>query len=189
VVNIDRLYAVVHVPEADRQHVSPGMTVQVTFTRVTGEKGAPFVDAKAVVRSVSEVGDVMTRTYRAQIAFDNTAHKVKPGMIGTVAILRRALVDVVCVPKDVVIANENEKLVYVVTDGRAVARRLALMVVTDGKRLVVEKGLEAGERVIRDPRYLRAGEPVRVQSIDGKKVKDASADATGAGEAGPHEDQ
>ena len=189
VVNIDRLYVIAHVPEADRQYLSPGMTVQVTFKRVTGENGVPFVDPKAVVRSVSEVGDAVTRTYRAQIAFDNTSHKIKPGMIGTVAILRRALPGVVCVPKDVVISNENEKLVYVVSDGRAVARRLVLMVVTDGKRVVVEKGLQAGERVIRDPRYLRAGEPVRVRSIDGKKVEDASADATDAGEVGRDEDQ
>lgn len=179
VVNISRLYAVVGIPERDRQYVSPGMHVAVKFPNVTtGNPGRAYEDGNAVVKSVSDVGDEATLTYRTQIEFDNTRGLVKPGMLGTVVLKRRDFPSQVVVPNDYLVANEGETLVYLAVGGKAVARRVALGL-TDGKRFMVLDGLRPGELIIREPRQRTPGELIRIRSIDGRDAAGQADPAAG----------
>lgn len=171
IVNIEKLYAVVEIPEADRQYLGRDMRVLLRFEKVRAvNPGTPYLVPNAVVRSVSDVGDPLTRTYRTQIEFDNRLGVIKPGMIGTVTFRRRKVENQVVVPKDFIVSSENERLVYVVADDRAIARPVVLGL-TDGERFRVLKGLEPGELIVRDPRQLTPGDLIEVQSIDGKAVE------------------
>ncbi len=188
VVNVARLYAVVDVPERDRQYVEPGQMMTLTFENVvTRNPGNPLVVSEARVRSVSDMGSSATRTYRAKVEFDNADGRVKPGMLGTARICRCAWPDVIVVHRDFIVSSEGEKLVYVAADGKALARRVELGF-TDGERFAVRSGLVGGERIIREPRQLTPGQPVRIRSIDGAlapEESDAAPEASMKGTAQP----
>ncbi|HUW59164.1 MAG TPA: efflux RND transporter periplasmic adaptor subunit [Planctomycetota bacterium] len=170
VVDVSRLYAVVDIPERDRQHVDVGAQVALTFRNVrTGNPGGAYVEQEARVRSVSDIGDQTTRTYRTQIEFDNPRGLIKPGMLGTVQLQRGESPEKVVVPKDYIVPSEGETLIYVAAGDQAVARRV-LLGLTDGRRFVVEAGLQPGELIIRGARGLASGELIRIRRIDGKDV-------------------
>jgi RND family efflux transporter MFP subunit len=182
IVNTERLYAVVEIPERDRQFVAAGMPVhRLEFDRIrTANPGGPFTPKGAVVQSVSQIGDERTRTYRTQIAFDNSEGLVKPGMIGTVLIQRPVVQNQVIIPIDFIVSSENDRMVYVASDGEVEARPIQLGL-TDGRRCVILSGVSEGERIIRGPGRLRPGEPIRVVSVDGQPVQDAKAPSAEAG--------
>ena len=171
VVNIDRLYAVVDIPERYRERAMPGLKVSVRFDNARSRNpGTPFVYEGAVVRSVSEVADSLTRTFRAQVEFDNNGYRVKPGMLGTVRFESSPITGFVLVPRDFIVPKENDKLVYVVEDGKVVARTVSLGYF-DGEKYVVHSGVAEGDLLIRNPRAVSPGELATVRSIDGKTVR------------------
>jgi membrane fusion protein (multidrug efflux system) len=169
VVRTDKLYAVVQVPEQDRQYVQPGMQTGLRFSNVkTHNPGGPF-ETLGVVRSVGDVGQDISRTYRTKVEFDNPGNLVKPGMVGTAVILRGQLDNVVFVEKDRIVSSEGTQLVYIARDGVACPRQVQLGI-TNGTLFYVAKGLEAGEQILKDPRGVSGGELIEIQTVDGVPV-------------------
>ncbi|KPK97471.1 MAG: hypothetical protein AMK75_07530 [Planctomycetes bacterium SM23_65] len=131
------------------------------------------------MRSVSDVGDETTRTYRTQVEFDNPKGLIKPGMLGTVEIQRRELPEMVVVPKDYIVPSEGETLVYVASGERVAVRRVQLGL-TDGRRFVVLAGLRAGELIIRGAGGVTTGDLIRIRIKDGKEVPPEPGDSAGS---------
>lgn len=159
VVQVDRLKALVEVPEKDVPYLQLGQPVQVVPASIDG---AVWPSLPGEVIHVAYKADPMTRTFVAKVAVDNPDGRLRPGMILRVVLARRSHSQVITVPLAAVMEREGGKVVLVEQDG--VAR---LRVVTPGPvvgdRLLIRDGLVAGERlIVRGQQLVADGAKVRV---------------------------
>jgi membrane fusion protein, multidrug efflux system len=153
-------------PSSDVPFVKVGAPVTI---RVDAYPGETFTGR--IVRVGAEL-DELARTLDIEAEIDNPGGKLKPGMPARLEIARRTLEDAVTVPLEAVLDLGTEKAVYVVEEGRARRRTVALGPVV-GDQVVVERGVAAGERVIVQGMQ---------QVADGQPVEELAGQALAAGE-------
>lgn len=154
--------------------VSPGQTVgrvvalgTVKVAAGVPERYAPDVrrGGRSVVRfdvlpgetfegSIDFVGSTVTpenRTFPIEIRMANPGGVVKPEMVATVVLERRALDAAYVVPQDALVRVEDGYVLFVAEEGaqglEARARRVELGP-SQSNRVVIESGLQAGDRLI-----------------------------------------
>lgn len=159
VVQVDRLKALVEVPEKDIQYLKLGQPVQVVPASIGGPDGQAL---PGEVIHVAYKADPVTRTFVAKVAVDNPEGRLRPGMILRVVLARRSLNQVVSVPLAAVMEREGGKVVLVEQDGVARLRPVVAGGVV-GDRLVILSGLNPGERlIVRGQQLVADGAKVRV---------------------------
>lgn len=104
--------------------------------------------------------DESTRTIRLRARATNPGDRVIPGAFATVEIILREIPDAILIPAGAIIPGLNEKIVFVLEDGKAQRRT-----VETGRRLdreiLVLSGINAGDTVITSGQLqLRPGMPV-----------------------------
>lgn len=159
VVQVDRLKALVEVPEKDIQYLKLGQPVQVIPASIGGPDGQAL---SGEVIHVAYKADPVTRTFVAKVAVDNPGGRLRPGMILRVVLARRSLNQVVSVPLAAVMERESGKVVLVEEEGVARVRPVVSGGVV-GDRLVILSGLTPGERlIVRGQQLVADGAKVRV---------------------------
>jgi membrane fusion protein (multidrug efflux system) len=144
VMQVDRLRALVDVPEKDILNLAVGKKAQVFIAPVEGADGPGFAGE---IIHLSYQADPATRTYQAKIAVDNTTNLLRPGMIVQVGFTRRELVQVIAVPLYALVDRDGIKIVYVEQDGKAHRRPVKIGPII-GNLAVIEEGLVPGDRLI-----------------------------------------
>jgi membrane fusion protein, multidrug efflux system len=119
--------------------------------------------------------DTTTGTIRAKARFDNAEGSLFPNQFVNVQMLLRTLPASVVVPVTAVRQGAEGDFVYVLQDDRSVSLRKVKRGETDGERVVIRKGLKAGERVVTE-----GADRLK----DGARVQLADADKGGAAGAG-----
>jgi RND family efflux transporter MFP subunit len=145
------LWVAARIDESVVGRVSVGMPAAIRLR--TGET----VSGK--VARISRQGDAATRELEVNVAFDAPLSRFAIDQEAEVAIAageERGLV----VPIASLVENAGKQGALVIEDGRARFRPLATGA-ADGKRIVVRKGLAAGELVIADPQRVKAGTRVK----------------------------
>ncbi|HSH68786.1 MAG TPA: efflux RND transporter periplasmic adaptor subunit [Deferrisomatales bacterium] len=144
VVQVDRLKVLVDVPEKDVPFLQAGRKARVSLATIdtVGEKFLPGEIVHVAYRA-----DPRTSTYRAKVAVDNAAGKLRPGMIVRVQFDRVHHRGVVTVPLYSLLDRDGHKELYVEQDGIARRRTVRTGPVIDG-RIIIQTGLEPGERLI-----------------------------------------
>ena len=74
-------------------------------------------------------------------------HDIRPGMIGRVAFVRRAISDAVAAPLFSLVDKGGERIVFVEKDGVAESRTVSIGVI-EGDRVQITSGLKAGDHLI-----------------------------------------
>ncbi len=157
------------IPDSMIQSIHPGDSLDVTVEAVAG---ATF---KGRVTSIAPVADAQSRVFDIEVTIPNSDGRLRPGMIGTVAITRApgetriAENAPLAVPLTAIVradAGSGEFAVVVVQRENAVdvarLRRVELGQVL-GNVITVVKGVSAGERVVVSGATLLVdGEPVKV---------------------------
>ena len=157
-------------PMADGQLVSPGFTVAeigpldrlVADVDLIGPElarvrtGQParirhyaFQDADlhGRVLRLAPTMDPVKRTFRAEVAVDNEAMLLRPGMFVEVTVVVEERPDVSVVPRQAV-ANRGGKDVVFLLDGQRVSRRDVRLGLGDDEVVQVIEGLALGDRVV-----------------------------------------
>ncbi len=144
VVQVDRLQALVEVPEKDVPYLRLGDRVEVVPALVAGDAARSFAGE---IIYLAYKADSATRTYRTKVAVDNRDGRLRPGMILRVRFLRRNLEQVIAVPLYAMIDRGAQKAVFIEENGRA---RLVPVVPGSviGDRVIVAEGLTGGESLI-----------------------------------------
>lgn len=141
IARVDRVRAIVDVPEPSAPYVRPGTPAALQM------------DGGALESRVTRTGGVLdpaSRTLRVEIDVPNASGRLRPGMTVKVSLELRKLAGSVTVPVAAVLAQGAERSVFVVQDGKA-------------KQVKVKTGLESPEWIqIVDG--LRGGEEVIVAS-------------------------
>ena len=148
IADVATLRAEANVLEVDASRISAGQTAQIAVTAVPGlELESAVAEVGRIVRERS-LQD-RTKVFDAFMPLDGLDdERVRPGMGVTVRIRTELLRDRLTVPLSAVRASTEGTWVEVV--GRSgTERRIVELGPRDGNRVVVESGLEEGERVRR----------------------------------------
>ncbi|MFO1070065.1 MAG: efflux RND transporter periplasmic adaptor subunit [Geminicoccaceae bacterium] len=183
IVSLDPIYFVFDASEADYlryqqlardgERQSSRDAPNPVYVRLTDEEGWPH---KGHMDFVDNVVDRSTGTIRGRAVFDNADQQLTPGVFGRLRIVGSGLYDAVMIPDEAIMADQSDKIVYVVgDDGTVAVRKLQLGPIIDGLR-VVRSGLEGKERVIING-LLRARPGGKVTAKEGRI--EAVPDGTG----------
>jgi membrane fusion protein (multidrug efflux system) len=145
VVALSRVKVAAGVPERYARDVRPGGRATVYFDVLPGE------EFPASIAYVGASVSPQNRTFPIEIGMSNPRALVKPEMVANVVVQRRSLDDAVVVPQDALVRVEDGYVVFVAEEGPdgAVAReRTVILGPSQNNRVVIEEGLEAGDRLI-----------------------------------------
>ena len=158
IVKIDRVKVVVNVSELEITRLRKGQDAEI------GVDGHPGVVFHGTVEAISSQADPQTRAFPVEIeVMNDRAEKLLPGFIARVRIRGRTFENAISIPEEVIVHRDGHPLVFVVKSDTASARAVELGFAGRG-RVLIEKGLEPGERVIvTGQQSLRDGDRVRVR--------------------------
>jgi RND family efflux transporter MFP subunit len=176
VADVSRLEADVGVPEREAPRVRPGQQARV---RVEGAG----VNVNGRVARVRPVVDPGSGTVQVTVEVDpRQAGGLRAGQFVNIDIVTETLDERLALPRTAVLVDGAAPRVFVVQDGRAVEREVALGT-SQGDRVEIQRGVTAGDTVVvvgQD--NLRPGVPVRLMELDGVAV--AERQGTGNREEG-----
>ncbi|WP_339136477.1 MAG: efflux RND transporter periplasmic adaptor subunit [Candidatus Electrothrix sp. GW3-4] len=165
ILQIDRVKAVVAVPEADVNAVRQLKEVGVDIRSLHNAQ------LQAQVHFLAPAPETLAHAYRLELALDNPDGQILPGMFLQANIIKQTKEQVVAVPLYTVISRNDEQFVYVVEEGVA-HKRAVETGFTEGWQILIRKGLQLGEKVIiQGHRTVEDGQKVRVV----KELTDVSA--------------
>jgi len=178
IVNLDVAKVIVNVPEREVHYLGSGKAADVHF-----RESAPIRGRRGSISLISQIADERTRTTRVEIAVDNGDRALRSGEIVRVRFTRRVLKDVIMVPLLAIIPVEGAYQAYVVEDGIARARDVALgrVIQKDDAgidRIQIVEGLSPGDRlIVAGHRSVADGQRVRVVGTGVPATGPASGDA------------
>ncbi len=159
-VQVDRVKALVGIPEQDIVFFKEGDTVHIKLDAL------PDRDFEGVIHRLATTGDKITRTFEAEIALDNGEGLLRPGMTIRAALLRQRFPNSIAVPIFSILSLENQRFAVIENDGHAHIRPIEVGIL-QGNTVQVTQGLTAGERlIVVGHRDLRDGDPVTVTDED-----------------------
>jgi membrane fusion protein (multidrug efflux system) len=162
IVQVDPVKAVAHVSQRDAHYLKIGEEVEVAVDPLNGRR------FRGPITYISELANPATLTAVVEITLANPAdatgqRPLRSGQSAKVFMTRQTLKDVVLVPLSAVIPLEEGHVVYVVVDGRAEPREVALGVIK-GARVQILSGLAGGDQlIVSGQHYVGPGQ--RVQPV------------------------
>ncbi len=141
IVDLQPLLAYLHVPEREFNRLQAGQTAAVQVDAL-GE--AQF---QGVIARISPVVDAQTGTFKVTIEARDPQNRLKPGMFSRFSVAYDVHEQVVLVPRDAVLGEAPDATVFVVEDGLAKRRDIALGL-TQGSNVEVTSGLDGDEQVV-----------------------------------------
>ncbi|MEJ2482866.1 MAG: efflux RND transporter periplasmic adaptor subunit, partial [Gemmatimonadota bacterium] len=145
VIDSSRLKITGGVPERLGPSIAVGGRAVITFDVM------PDLQFDGTIAFVGAAVDPRSRTFPIEILMDNPDGAVKPRMIANVRLATETLEDVIVVPQEVMLRTEDGYQVFVAVERDGVpvaeAREIRLGPSLEN-RVVVESGLEAGDRLV-----------------------------------------
>jgi membrane fusion protein (multidrug efflux system) len=144
VVSLDPIKVAAGVPERYAADVAVGTLATVRFDvlNLSNEGAIGYVGATV---------DSGNRTFPIELVMANPDHTIKPQMVANVAVVRRMLSDVIVVPQEALVRVEAGFVAFVVEgtgQGAVVVSRSVTAGASQQNRVVIEEGLEPGDRLI-----------------------------------------
>ena len=141
ITDTSELIAYLQIPQAQLAKFASGHDVRIEVAAMPGE-----TFPASVVR-VSPTIDTRNGTFRATVVIDNSAGDLAPGMFGRFTIAYEKHADVLVVPTEALLDEDDASAVYVVNDGE-VSRRNVETGVETGGRVEILAGLSEQDVVV-----------------------------------------
>ncbi len=185
IANLDRVWVLADVLEADAPLLRPGATARVTVPGRAGE-------LTAVVSRVPPQFDAESRTLKVRLEMENPGAALRPDMLVDVG-LTVERPEAITVPADAVVDSGLRRTVFVETAEGVYEPRRVETGWRAGDRVQVTSGLAAGERIVVSGAFLvdsesqlraaaagvRAGGAVAQDPVCGMDVDEGKARAEG----------
>lgn len=139
--DFDPLLAVMHVPERELNKLRRSQPAEL---RLDALPGTVF---EGRIKRISPVVDPATGTFKVTVEVRDRSRRLKPGMFGRVHIVYDTREDVLLIPKEAVLAEDDESAVYLVRDSMAF-RQLVETGYSDDASVEILAGLDTGAVVI-----------------------------------------
>lgn len=144
-VNIDKLKLQVQVGEANISKLELGEEMHVLVPAVSGEYSG-------VVTSVPPQIDSMTKAYPVLLEINNEKREVKGGMYAEIALVVERRENIITVPQNAILEQEQQKVVYIV-ENDTVKMKAVKVGLTLGDKAEILEGLNEGEMLIVEGQY------------------------------------
>lgn len=155
-VDLGQIQASVDVPERYMVMIAPQGEVKVRVKSISEGLRAGRINA------ILPQGNPDSRTFPAKINIENQNFKIKSGMEVMVTFNLAAQKSALLVPKDAVVTAGNNRLVFIVNDGKAIPVPVKILGYYDGNVEVAGKLAPGSKVVIRGNERLQPGQPVSV---------------------------
>jgi membrane fusion protein, multidrug efflux system len=165
ILELDRLKAVVGIPESDLSAVRRVERVSLTIQALGNQ------EIVAEKHYLSPSPETFARIYRLELAIDNREGNIFPGMFVRADIVKNRVENSISIPFYSVISRNDEQFVFIERDGIAEKRNVSLGIME--KWLVeITKGLQSGDRlIIEGHRDIEDGRKVKVvKTVNDPKV-------------------
>ncbi|MCH8962863.1 MAG: efflux RND transporter periplasmic adaptor subunit [Bacteroidetes bacterium] len=139
--NFDPLLAVMHVPERELNKLRKGQRAELRLDALYGEVFT------GVIKRISPIVDPTTGTFKVTIEVRDRSRQLKPGMFGRIRIVYDTRTDVLLVPKEAILAEDDESAVYVVRDSLAY-RQVVETGYSNDAHMEIISGIDAGDIII-----------------------------------------
>ena len=156
-VDLGHIRITVDVPEQYVVMLTPRGDVKVRVKSISSD---PF---PGNIFAVLPQGNSEARTFPVRINLPNPGLKIKSGMEAMVTFNLATKKNALLVPKDAVVTAGNNRMVYLVADGKAVPVGVKVLGYYDGNVAVEGTFIPGAPVVIRGNERLRPGQPVSVQ--------------------------
>ncbi|MCP4705808.1 MAG: efflux RND transporter periplasmic adaptor subunit [candidate division Zixibacteria bacterium] len=141
VATIDKLRIKLGVSSTNIGYFRVGESVKVFVEAVNG------FEAIGTIAMVASSADPKTRTFQVEIEIDNTGHIFKPGMFARVEVIIESFNNILVVPQKAVLIRNNKEYLYVINDGRAIAKEVILGAGFSGMT-EIKSGLNPGDTIV-----------------------------------------
>ncbi len=161
----------VGVPERYAPDVGVGSRAYIVFDVLPGH------EFEGTVKFAAAAVDPVSRTFEVEIALENPQRRIKPEMIANVRIVRHAYDAVLVAPQQAVRRVERGFVAFVAASseqGPIAEERLLTLGPSYANRVVVEKGLSPGDRlIVRGQTQVAQGS--RIHVVEGRAESEARA--------------
>lgn len=141
IVQIDKVKAVIGIPESDVARVAELTTINLTI------KALDNLQVRGVKHFLSPTPDSAARLYNLELMLENPTTTILPGMFVRAAIIKQQIPDAMVVPLYSVISKNDRHFVYIARDGVAVKKEVQLGYL-EGWKVHVKEGLVPGDMVL-----------------------------------------
>ncbi|MDR8523541.1 efflux RND transporter periplasmic adaptor subunit [Shewanella fidelis] len=141
VVNQDELYGIVHLPEQQLQHLRLGQDAEIYANKHTEQT------THATVLRISPVVDAQSGTFKVTLSVPNKNATLKAGMFTRVELKYDTHTNVITVPYNALVNQDNEFTLYVI-DGENANRRSVSLGYREADTVEVVSGIEPGEQIV-----------------------------------------
>lgn len=145
VMTLSRVKVTAGVPERFATAVRRGSQARITFDML------PDREFEGRISFVGSSVDAASRTFPIEVVIPNPRRVIKPRLVANVQVVRADLDSAIVVPQHVIMRTTEGYQVFVAVDqdGRTIARaRPVRLGASHANRVVVDSGLEIGERLI-----------------------------------------
>jgi len=141
ILEIDRVKAIIGIPESDVTAVRKLDTVNITIQALGNKK------IQAEKHFLSPAPETMARLYNLELKIDNPENEIFTGMFVRADIIKEQIENSISIPFYSVISRNDEQYVYIEQDGLAVKREVSLGIM-ENWMVEVKEGLATGDKLI-----------------------------------------
>jgi membrane fusion protein (multidrug efflux system) len=141
VTGLNPLIAVLHIPEKRLESLQEKQQVKLRIDALGGR----MVEGR--IARISPVVDPGTGTVKVTVETIDESRKLKPGMFARVSIIHDIHRGVPLLPKDAIISEDTESVVFVLKDSTALRKRVTIGF-RNTSHVEVLAGLEVGDTVV-----------------------------------------
>jgi membrane fusion protein, multidrug efflux system len=157
-MNIDRLKAVVNVPERSVPYLSIVKDVNVIADAL------PYKKFSAKITKISQAVDLSTRTMAVEVEINNPGALLKPGMFATIQLATEKKSNANTIPNQTVLNDEQGDFVYVLNPDTSVTKKYVKIGIKMDDKWEILSGLTdtdkiifVGQTLIRDKMKVKIG--------------------------------
>ena len=140
--DISKLKVMVNIPEKNLASINNVHSVDIS---VDAYKDEMF---KGEFRKISQAFDLSSRTMPAEIWIDNPGRVLKPGMFAKIEISLEKHSDVMIVPAECVLSDDNGSYVFVVNDGQTAQKKYVQKGIESDNRIEILSGLNYDDNLV-----------------------------------------
>lgn len=156
IVQLDKLKAVIGIPESDVAKVAALETISLSI------KALDNLQVQGVKHFLSPTPESVAHIYRLELKVANPSGTILPGMFVRAAIVKQQIGDAMVVPLYSVISRNDRHFVFIEKHGVAVRKEVQLGFL-EGWKVHIKEGLHPGDRVlIEGQRNVEDGQKVNV---------------------------
>jgi len=156
ILEIDRVKAIIGIPESDVTAIRKIETVNLTIQALDDKR------VQAEKHFLSPAPETTARLYNLELKIDNPENEVLTGMFVRADIIKKQIENSISIPFYSVISRNNEQYVYIEQDGLAIKKEVSLGIM-ENWMVQVTDGLAAGDKlIVEGHRDVEDGQKVKI---------------------------